>query len=395
MKKWTFVFIFFLLALFHDLLIGWVAGILLEKKLTDLFGMPVQIQGLRVDFFKGCIKASRVTFRNPPDFSQRPHLDIEGLQFDIRWRALCDRRVDIDTVHLNRPFYLIERIPTRETPRNNVKTWYRRIKARKSARPPAGTPSGLKKWQVSVKKFVLHEGTFIFDDVSGRQRRTFVFQKFEGALSDFTWPASPPPSVLKQKVVLQGFFGDQKPAPFWIRGNANFSTSQVSFRLDGEIEEGDLVEQKSLWEGLPVEIQRGTFDLKLRTICLRKQFYSHSYLTLKSVKVAAGSSPTDKIWGMPVSVLLTLLENEKRIYLKVPVHGDISDPQFEFWRAFREAFQESLKQRAQGGIKLIVETPAKLAGQIGKIMPWDNLKIAKSSFLKQPITFPGWKQKSN
>ena len=378
MKKGIWISFLVLLFVFltHDRLLGMIAEPRLEKQLTWLFGMPVEIKGLRASLL-GKVKAGRVVFWNQQEFAPGPHLEVEGLEFDIDIPALFEKRVKIREIRLDRPYYLIDRIPTPEGPRNNVITWYRHIQSKgKSPLPASGTPS--RKWRVAIDKIRLRDGAFTFHDRSGKDaEKKFVFQKLDGALGNFVWP-TPDPSLLSQTVKVSGTFGEFYPAPFEIEGRANFATSKVSFNLEGLIREGLLAEHKRLWEGSSIQILDGTFELTSRTICLRNELQSYNDLILKSPRVAPGPSATDKVWGLPKTATMAFLQNQKTIHLKVAVHGNISDPQFEFPQAFRTAFQQALARRAKAGISLIADGSLKLASQTRTVVQKTPGTLAES-----------------
>lgn len=370
MKKGIWISFLVLLFVFltHDRLVGMVLAPRVEKKLTWLFGMPVTLKDLRVGIL-GHVSAGRVIFRNQEEFAPGPHLDVESLHFNIDLPGLLQKRVDIGEIQLNRPYYFIDRILTPEGPRNNVITWWRNIKGIKEAASKHRGPStDGRRWSVRISKIRLKNGTFIFHDRSSREgEKKFVFQKLDGYLGDFEWP-TPDPSYLSQSVKVRGTFGEHYPAPLIIEGKANFATGKVSFDLIGKIDEGLLVEHKRLWEGSSIQILDGTFELRSRTICLRKELQSYNDLTLKSPRVATGPSATDKVFGLPSAAALAFLQNQKTIRLKVQVHGNISDPQFGFHHAFRAAFQQSLARRMKSGISLITDGTAKLAAQTGTVV---------------------------
>ena len=372
---WFFLLLFLFLILALDRLIGFALESKLEKTLTDLFGMPVTIEGLRADPVSGRVSARRVTFMNQPEFLPGPHLDVKGIRFCIDFRGLLfDKRVDIKMIDLEQPFYFIDRIATPEGPTNNVITWYHHIKDSPeedepdtSAAAPDSKPAE-KHWRVILRRINIHQGTFVFQDRSSEEsEKKYVFEKLDGYLAGFEWP-SPNISLLSQEVKVYGTFGQFYPAPIEVHGRANFATSQVSFDLEGNIKEGLLLEHRRFWEGSSIRILDGRFQLKSRTLCIKRELQSHNELVLKSLKVAPGPSATDKIWGLPVAGAIGFLENEKVINLKVNVHGDITDPQFEFHRAFRAAFQDSLASRTKNGIGLLTAAPTKLAVQTKDIV---------------------------
>ncbi|MBN1688731.1 MAG: DUF748 domain-containing protein [Candidatus Omnitrophica bacterium] len=336
----------------------------LESKLESLFNMPIAIQGLRVDFKTGDVQASRVIFTNQPEFLPGPHLDVYGVRFHIDFPALRRKEVLIDTVHLERPYYLIDRMPTPEGPRNNVNTWYRYMKVERKKGEPKEKTGGEqeKKWVVKIGKIEISNGTVIFDNRAAKNPRKYVFRNLNGFLGNFEYP-SEGPNHLSQDVEMKGTYGEFYPAPFEIEGKANFSTSQVGFNLYGEITEGDLLEHRDLWEGLPIRLEKGRFSLFIHGLCLKKQLQSRSHLILRELDISPGQAATDKIWGLPLLASMRFMENEKEIHLEIPVNGDITDPKFEFQKAFRASFHRSLERRTKAGIQSFTNGTVRLASQ--------------------------------
>ena len=367
MKKnvWIFILTALFIFLTRSILLGAVLEPILSKKLTDLFGMPVTIRGLQVDPLSGHVQAAHVVFMNQPEFAPKPHLDVQGIWFDIDWRALKKKHVLIETIFLKEPFYFIDRIMTPRGPNNNVSTWVDHIEGPEEENRTGGS-SG---WKVTIHRMVLHNGTFIFHDRSSQESaKKLVFQKLDGALMGFEWPSDP--SRFDQRLKLRGTLGEKYPAPFLIEGTADFATSKVGFDLQGEVPEGHVVDHGFLWEGLPVQVLDGKYGLKVYTLCKFRQLKSTSLLQLKSLRVMPRVSAGGLMWGLPMMATVGFLQSQKTIQLKVTVHGDIKDPQFEFPKAFRKAFQEALARHTRAGIRMIRVGSSRIASETQEIM-WE------------------------
>lgn len=376
MKKILLITFAVLLALFIALyfnakhVIGTFLDPVLEAKLSDLFGMPVTIGKLSVDPITGLVKARDVTFKNQPNFSDKhPHLDVKKLEFNIDFRKLKEKDVRIHKVILTDALYFIDRVAGKdEEATNNVTTWYdhmkRDIRKSRKKRPPlAEGELPPKRWSVSIQSIEIRNGTFIFEDSSGGGiPKKLVFQKFDGVLKDFKWPTADP-SFLEQEVKIRGMYGQKKLAPFWIEGWANFSSGQVSFDLEGQIKGADALEAHGFWEGLPIVILKGEFDLSSHTMCLRRELTSTNTLTLKSLRVKPGPSASNKIWGVSLTTWMLFVQDQKEITLEIPVRGNITDPKFHFLSAFSNAFQKSLQQKSVSGVKFFAKSATSLAGQ--------------------------------
>jgi hypothetical protein len=333
----------------------------LEKLLTEMFGMRVRIESLRVNPLTGECRTRRIVFENQREFSSSPHFDT-GLDFRIRFRALLDKKVVIDRIDLRRPRYLIECVQTSSGSINNVSQWVRHIKAWDSEGEEGapGVESPPTTWTVSIGKILIHDGAFRYEERGGKENLRLVFGKLEGGLEHFFW-RTPDPSQLYQDVHLRGVFGEKFPAPFVISGKANFATSTVSFDLRGRVPFGNAVEYAQLWDGLPINIAGGDYELDIHAVCRREDLDAISSLKLKNLRLMPRPSVGGMLWGLPVMTGAAFLQNEKTVALNLPVRGNISNPKFRFNRAFREAFQDALARYTSEGVKFLTQSPLAIA----------------------------------
>ncbi len=351
-----------LIALFSGRLLGWWLEPKLEDRLTRLFELPVHIEGLLVYPWPGGAEARRLTFENEPVFSQETaHLDVAGVWFDISFMALKEKHVKIRHVLLHEPVFVIERkLDYEGDPRNNVAVWGARLaeKVRRARERRQGKPSG---WEVSIGTIEIEDGTFIYQSrLNGEVQQELVFRKLDGRLSGFHWPTANP-AILEQQVQLQGVFGELFQTPVHIEGGANFATSRVSFDLKGSIQDGNLALHPAMWEGLPLIVKKGTFDLKVHAVSHLRELSAVNELMLYSLEVDTGPKAGDVFWGLPMMAAVDFLRTQEVIRLEIPVRGQLSDPEFEYHRAFRRAFQEALQKKTAKGVEKVKESAAWLA----------------------------------
>ena len=95
------------------------------------------------------------------------------------------------------------------------------------------------------------------------------------------------------------------------------------------------------------------------------------------MKITSPQSVPGKVWGLPFLASLSFLQQQKEIHLKVPVNGVITDPQFDFTKAFRDAFQESLKNHTVNGIKLLTSAPTRIVNGTQEIAKKTPAKLAE------------------
>lgn len=359
----TAVLIFFILfVLLFTRILGALAAPVLERTLSRLFGMPVSVERLSVNPFTGHIHAEGLEFRNQAGFSYGPHMYVGVLDVTMDFMALKDKRVSIEAAVFNHLYYLIERREFGGEKTTNVKTWYRHIKAlkHKKQEPEKEEDEGTS-WTVSINNIVIQNGSFVYDDrTQGEVENRFVFHKLKGKMTGFRYPAKPQ-THLEQHVELAGVIGDSGPAPVEVAGDANFSGGDVSFDLTGKIREGYMEPYSRFWRELPITVKKGRFNLDLRMLCVREQVRSHAMLHLYNLRILPGPGVTEKLWGIPVSSALGFLQRNREMRLRVPVSGNIEDPQFDFYRAFERAFQEAFREKLIGGVTMVASAPVKLA----------------------------------
>lgn len=366
MRRFVLVFLLALTAAFtfSDRIAGALLDPYLESSLRRLFGMTFKVNSLRADLFTGRVSARGVSFVNQPGYSYSPHLSVRELDFHVDFPALLRKKVLISRIEMNEPYYLIERRAFSEESSSNLRDWIRYMKARKKKKKQEHQDEEKPtEWEVRIDFISIRRGVFIYDDQrSSDSANRFVFRDLDGGMSGFVWPAGNP-SDLKQTVHLRGLIGESFPAAAEVHGKANFPTGRVSFDLEGRIRGGQMFDYRRFWSDLPILIEEGRFDWRMRMICREKKVESQSELRLYGLKVVPAVKGADLLWGLPMTGALGFLQNEKEILLKVPVAGDITDPQFYFYKAFSKAFQDALGSRLQGGLKLLTQTPAALVEQ--------------------------------
>lgn len=344
--------------------LGWYWEPRFEKILSDLFGLRVEIQGFYLHPWPGKVRADRVTFHNPPDFRQEPHFDVQGLEGDLDVFALRDQHVLIHRLKFRQNVFYLERKLDQAAPSTNVTAWYRHMRSliesrRVSEAPTLGLPR--KRWQVDIETLQLENGSFVYVKYGKPNSEVkFVFQRLEGHIDGFRWP-SEDPRKMGQVFTIRGTFGELYRAPFWLEGEANFATRDVSFDMKGEIRDGELAVYHSLWDGLPVRVAGGRFSLKTHVVCLLRELKAENEFVLSALQLNVGPKPQDKIWGFPLKVWVDFLQSQDILRLEIPVHGRLEDPSFEYHQAFRKAFQESLHQKTQAGLEPFKTSASRLA----------------------------------
>lgn len=396
-RFWLTALILIFFFFFPQRISGFAAEGYLERLLTRLFNMPVSIQGLKINLITGNVSCSRIRFMNQPQFSPGAHLDT-ALDAHVHFLEFFKKHVFIDKIVLKKAYYYIESVPNgKDSTHSNVMTWWNYMEGEDDPPPPPGAPPGEPtKWWVTLPWIEVRDSTFLYFGIRpDGSRKRFLFQSMNGYLKGFEW-RTPDPAKLIQEVKVKGVFGDSK-APFWIEGRSNFATSQISFDLKGEIQDGAVTEYQMFLEGLPIKVSGGTYDLRSHSICVKRQLTSYNDLTLKKLQVTPGGAPTDLIGGLPLTGWVNFLKTQEKIHLKVKVKGDIRDPKFGFTEAFRKAFQRALVLHAKTGVKvlnpiqivtttgeIVSETPVKVVEGIAKIP--DLFKHIPPATLNGPIS---------
>jgi hypothetical protein len=365
--KLTFIgvlFTAFILFLFRGLLVGQFLEPKLERKLTALFAMPVQIRGLQADPLTGNAYAELIEFRNQPQFSSRSHLYARGVDFKIDFLALRQKKVLIRDLTFDRLFFLIERIRTPWGTYSNIGNWVKHIKNKKRKADLKNPREDETTWTVSIHPIKIKNGTFVFYVTEdNRVLKKFVFHHLEGKLRGFKWPTRDK-SQLTQYVKVQGMLGEEPPAPFSVEGMANFSTKKVGFDLKGSVEGGSLSEYPSFWRGLPIKIQDGKFNLETHAISRLGELSAFNRLELQNVVGNVKPASENLFWGIPVTTLIRFLESQNTILMDLPIRGTLSDPDFGFAESLRNVFQNSLVRHLQNGFRLFTTPIVVLRGAL-------------------------------
>ncbi|MFZ5802697.1 MAG: hypothetical protein ACOY3K_06280 [Candidatus Omnitrophota bacterium] len=351
---------------------GWVVGAVfeqpLERSLSRLFNVPVEIENLYIHLWPGAATADRITFYMQPEFQPGPHFDMRDVRVRFDSGAILDKRVEISYLKLNRPFFLIDRRTFPEGARNNVITWYRHAQIYTRRRDP-GT-----KWPVHIARFEIENGTFIFQDrTDGHEPRIFKFQELRAELENLVWPVEDP-SELIQTIWARGTFGERDPAPLWAGGLANFATSRTSFDLVGVLPDGVVHPENPFWNELPVKFKGGRYTLRAHVISRLKKLEADTEFKFRELQIQPRGKGTEALWGTTIKAVLKTMEQEKEMELRIPVRGTLAQPEFEFMRAFSESFQKAMGEKMKAGVQQIGASASKLAGATQELIVTAPLK---------------------
>lgn len=376
-KALRILFIFFIILFISS---GWIAGAYMEPKveswLTERFGFQVTVDGLYAHPFPGLVYTKKMVFHEQSGFEPRPHFEINGVFFDINFLALFDKDVEVGTLYLNEPTYLIDQRdpPDKGAPSTNIGTWYQNMKNRSKGKEKK--PSS---WTVSIDRIDLKDATIIIQDRrEGAQNKRFYFQEVNGGLDGFHWP-TPDPDDFDQDVFLKGLFGEINPRPFIIEGTGTFGTGEVGFDLMGKIDLGHVKDTRGFFGALPVEISGGQVELKIRAFCIRKDLNMLSDITFEKIEISHRDSIGDRIWGVPLKAWVGFVNDQDQLKLTIPVKGKIDDPEFQYYKAFDDAFWDAFKTKTLASFDKIKEYAAKLAGKAQEIPGAVVGKIGKST----------------
>ncbi|MSR77681.1 MAG: DUF748 domain-containing protein [Candidatus Omnitrophica bacterium] len=371
-KRYVFLVYFFLLAVIATAwiyakrarLLGATLQPIIEQSLSRVLDMQVKTDGLHFDPVSGEISCEHFTIMNPREFSRTPHIDLSRISAWVNVRELFHKKVIIDEVVLGRLDYRMERIMFDGNTRSNcrVMSWHiKDFRKRHPAPLASNSETGSReKWQIEIKKIMIWDGSFYYRNRITSEDDDLQFKPLHGHLMNFTFPARDE-KTLNQDVLLEGSFGKEHSVPFQILGKANLTASNIGFDLTGRISEGPVNEYRHYWSGLGVRVKDGAFTLDVKADYKNEYFDATNTLELKSLKLSPGKTVVSQIWGLPIVAVIKFLESEKMIKLHIPVHGDITDPEFEVSQAFRKAFRVSLKQHTRSSLGALKEGTSMIA----------------------------------
>ena len=380
MKKITRFFLWVLIVLailgmVHDRLLGMAAEPALEKLMTQVFDMPVSINGMRIAPFLGRISVKELVILNPTGFRRRDHFTCNDFVIDLDLRVLKNKFIRIRKAHFREVIFAIESYMTPQGSRTNVWHWYHNMGLDEDGPPipPRAMPHpeniGEDSWRVRIDRLELENGTLIFDDRREAEEQRWIFHHLNGYWTVFDFLSDYVSPTFTEYIKLEGSFGANPPARFEGEGKCQFADGD-NFDVNTLITEGSAEEYAFLLSGILGEVRGGTYDLKSHLLCVEGHLTSEHRLTLKSIKLAAPTA-AQKLFKYPFGAIRLLLEDQKILELDIRVDGDISDPKFRVLSAFTKAFQRSMVNKTKAGIKgtvkIAADTPNQLFTGLGKI----------------------------
>lgn len=355
-KRFLFLVLLVVIFFFHDRFLGMAAESFLERKLTNLFNMPISIHGLRIRPWPCQIHLDYFVIHNPPDFRGANHFVAEQADIAIDASLLKNKFVRIKLAHFKKAFFSVESYMTPQGSRTNVKVWYRHmgldqespVPAVPHPKPPpdnAGEPN----WRVRIDRLELENGTINLTDRRTSPERHWIFRKIKGFWTGFDFVSDYFSPTFNEFIKVESTFGENPPALFRGEGKCQFADGD-NFDVKTEILGGSVTDYDFLLDGLPGEVQGGTFDLYSQMKCVEGNLDSLHRLRLRSLKIV-NPTPTQALLKYPLDAALVLLENHKTVELEIEVKGDIDDPKFGILSAFTKALQKALLTKAAMPIK--------------------------------------------
>ncbi len=365
--------------LLHGYLLGAVLTPLLEKVMTDVFDMRVNVKGLSVRVWPVRVHADKIECLNPRGFRRRDHWTGTGIDLELDLSHLKNKFIRIRYAHFKTAVFAVESYMTPQGSVTNVLHWYHHmgLDEDKPPLPPRDAPApdnaGEKYWRTRIDRLELDKGEVIFDDRRAAPEFQWVFRELTGYWTGFDFLSDYTSPVFTETIKLEGTFGQHPPAKFKGEGRCQFADGD-NFDVQTEITDGSVMEYKFLLEGLPGEAQSGSFDLRSKLRVVKSDLDSDHYLTLKSLKFASPSA-AQKLMKYPLDGALMLLENQKSVELHMRVDGYIGDPKFRFFSAFTQALQKglldktmmTLKGVGKGTLMVATETPKQVKNGLVKI----------------------------
>lgn len=381
------------LFLFYDRLLGMALEPFLEKKLTDIFDMPITVTGMRVRLRPLHVHVEKFVIYNPVDFRRRDHFTARGVDLYLDPRLLKNKFIRITLAHFREAIFAVESYMTPRGSRTNVKIWYYHmgldhespVPAVPYPKPPpdnAGEPN----WRVKIDRLELENGTIEIEDRRSLPEERWVFKRLKGFWAGFDFMSNYVSPTFTEYIKLEGTFGENPPAVFRGEGKCQFADGD-NFDVTTEILSGSLLEYDFLLKGLPGDVIGGTFDLFSKMTCVESNLDSKNRLLMKSLKLSP--TATQAIFKYSLDAVRLLLESQKTVELNINVKGDIGDPKFGFFTAFTKAFQKALIDKAAFSLKglgkgtffVATETPKQVQSRLGKLGA-----ILTDPFLPKPDT---------
>jgi hypothetical protein len=368
----------------HARLLGMAAEPYLEKIMTKVFDMPVQIEGMSVSPFLGHVHVKKLEILNPPGFRRRDHFTCKDFDIWLDLRVLKNRFIRIRKAHFKRVIFAIESYMTPEGSRTNVWHWYHHMGLDEDdpPLPPRSMPHpdniGEVLWRTRIDRLEIEDGTVIFDDRREAREQRWLIDHIKGYWTGFDFLSDYVSPTFTETIHVDATFGENPPARFTGGGKCQFADGD-NFDVDVQITDGSVAEYDFLLSPILGEVQTGTYDLKSHLLCIEGDLHSEHWLTLKSLTFAAPTA-TQKLLKYPFDGIRLLLENQKAVELSIKVDGQIDDPKFRFYSAFAKALQKAVLAKTKAGltgtVKLAANTPGTLTRGLSKL----------GSFLADPFT---------
>jgi len=349
-KKWGIIVLVVILVLIIGGVIGFQIAIgIIKGKVVEALGPESEIKKLKVGWSAVEVEGLRIKGRQ--GWPAADTLRAERVVIIPSLRSLLSETIRIGSITVVRPY--LSALRTRDGKLQVLPSLLDRPAAKATA--PAGPPVR----SVAISRIKLEDGVAeLFDATVAQPPLKIRMEKIQATVRNLTVPTLKGKSQFDLAAVVKGVQRDGRTN---VSGWAEIATKDSSVRT--ELRSVDLVAfQPYLTKATETRLQKGTFDLDLRSEVNRNQLRAPGKITISDLEFAPAKGALDTFMGIPRAAVANVLKNkDNKIAVNFIIEGDINNPRFALNEAFATRVASSLAENLGVSIRGVAEGAGALA----------------------------------
>ncbi len=328
-KKFKAVFVFFIILIIAGLVAGrlylpYWAEEYVNRQIEGLDGYGGQIAGIDIHLWRGAYQIHQLEIYKEKGGLKTPFFAAETADISVEWGALFKgaivAEIDLSNADLN-----FSRSQT-----GQGANWARFVDALSP---------------LEIDRFEVHGGKVAYIDYNASPDVNIYIHKINAQvknLRQITDRNNPLPSSL---AVSGTSIGDGQLS---ISGSVNILKDTPDFDLDGKLQGASLAAFNDYARSFAaVEFKKGNIDIYAELAAANGKVTGYVKPIVTDISVdTLDANPLQMIWRTLASAFMAIFKNhpQDQFALRVPVEGDLNNPDKDAWSAFLSIFQNAFGQ---------------------------------------------------
>ncbi|HBF36544.1 MAG TPA: hypothetical protein DDW50_04410 [Firmicutes bacterium] len=357
-------FIIFILLIMTALpiFINPIAGILIKKQVTSIFGDRLKMGSVRISFFTGAmVQINQIELEQAPGFGKKNLLQADSMNIRVAMIPLFHKQLVIKDISILRPVITVIQYQNGDM---NLDYYLSKFTMN-----PHSTSASESTFMVKLNRFRLENGKIILKSygISHNAQPTLVFNRADFILKNLVMP-NPGKTITAFSGLAE--LGTNHPVPMRIDGTGLFGGNKISFTAKSRIANLSLADYGYLVPNSVLIVKSGRANISSDLNCHNDYLSSYHHVNIHRLQLTPrkGKTFNGTLLGAPANFIIKGIQNGNgRLNFDFTLSGPLSDLRVNAKFKVIQAVTQSLRDKLS-------------VGKIGNATPSNTQKISSQLF---------------